>query len=39
MWELRNYVIKAVTKISNDLQHPTVDRDNIYQKLTFPKAD
>ncbi len=34
--ELREYVIKAVSKSSNDLQHPTVDRDNIYQKFKFP---
>jgi WD40 repeat protein len=34
--ELREYVIKAVSKTSNDLQHPTVDRDNIYQKFKFP---
>ena len=34
--ELRNYVIEIVPKISSDLQHPTVDRDNIYQKFGFP---
>lgn len=34
--ELREFVIKAVSKSSNDLQHPTVDRDNIYQKFKFP---
>lgn len=34
--ELREYVIKAVSKASDDLQHPTVDRDNIYQKFKFP---
>ena len=34
--ELRDYVMEAVPKISNNLQHPTVDRDNIYQKFSFP---
>lgn len=34
--ELRDYVVEVVPKISNDLQHPTVDRDNIYQKFGFP---
>ena len=34
--ELREFVIKAVSKSSNNLQHPTVDRDNIYQKFKFP---
>ena len=34
--DLRTYVIQAVAKRSSDLQHPTVDRDNIYQKFGFP---
>lgn len=34
--ELREYVIDAVSRLSNDLQHPTVDRDNIYQEFGFP---
>ncbi len=33
--ELRDYVIKSVPQLSSDLQHPTVDRDNIYQKFGF----
>ena len=33
--ELRDYVSKAVSDLSGDLQHPTVDRDNIYQKFGF----
>lgn len=33
--ELRAFVIKDVAQTSNDLQHPTVDRDNIYQKFGF----
>jgi hypothetical protein len=33
--ELRNYVSEQVAKASGDLQHPTVDRDNIYQKFGF----
>ncbi|MBU0754638.1 MAG: caspase family protein [Planctomycetes bacterium] len=34
--ELRAYVIKAVSELSGDLQHPAVDRDNIFQKFAFP---
>ncbi len=33
--ELRDYVGAAVSRLSGDLQHPTVDRDNIYQKFGF----
>ena len=33
--ELRIYVTEQVAKASGDLQHPTVDRDNIYQKFGF----
>lgn len=33
--ELRQYVSAQVAKASGDLQHPTVDRDNIYQKFGF----
>jgi hypothetical protein len=29
------YVSKAVPARTSGLQHPTVDRDNIYQKLSF----
>jgi len=35
---LRSYVSKAVAERSGDLQHPTVDRDNLYQKFGFPVA-
>ncbi|MCG8568725.1 MAG: caspase family protein [Spirochaetes bacterium] len=34
--ELKKYVSQAVAQISDDLQHPTVDRDNIFQKFGFP---
>lgn len=34
--ELREYVPQAVAKGTGDLQHPTVDRDNLYQKFAFP---
>jgi WD40 repeat protein len=34
--ELRTYVIKSVSSLSADLQHPTVDRDNIYLRFDFP---
>ncbi len=33
--ELREYVTDQVAKASGGLQHPTVDRDNIYQKFGF----
>jgi WD40 repeat protein len=33
--ELRDYVNTQVARASGDLQHPTVDRDNIYQKFGF----
>ena len=33
--ELREYVSAQVAKASGDLQHPTVDRYNIYQKFGF----
>ncbi|MBN2534111.1 MAG: caspase family protein [Spirochaetales bacterium] len=36
--ELKNSVIKAVSIRSKGLQNPTVDRDNIYLKLSFPVA-
>ncbi len=35
--ELKNYVSESVEKLSTSLQHPTVDRDNIYLKINFPK--
>ncbi len=34
--ELREYVISEVSEISNNMQHPTVDRDNIHQRIEFP---
>lgn len=34
--ELRDYVSKEVPKHTFDMQHPTVDRDNIFQKFGFP---
>jgi uncharacterized caspase-like protein len=34
--ELRSFVSRAVAEATDDLQHPTVDRDNIYQKFGFP---
>ncbi len=36
--ELVKYVQKAVKIISSNLQHPTVDRNNIYIKFSFPKV-
>ena len=33
---LRGKVSESVVKLSGDLQHPTVDRDNLYQKFGFP---
>ncbi len=33
--ELRNYVSYEVSKASDGMQNPTVDRDNIYQKFGF----
>jgi uncharacterized caspase-like protein len=37
--ELRTYVLNIVPEMTFDLQHPTVDRDNIYQKFGFPNLD
>jgi len=34
--ELRDFVAERVAKETGDLQHPTVDRDNLYQKFGFP---
>ncbi len=34
--ELREHVSRSVAKRTGDLQHPTVDRDNLYQKFAFP---
>jgi len=34
--ELRDFVSAAVAADSGGAQHPTVDRDNIYQKFSFP---
>lgn len=34
--ELREYVSSAVPKLTDNNQHPTVDRDNIYQNFGFP---
>ena len=33
--ELRKYVSQDVATLSGDLQHPTVDRDNLSLKLSF----
>lgn len=32
---MNSYVISEVTKISGEMQNPTIDRDNIYQKFSF----
>lgn len=37
--ELRRFVSESVARMSHGLQHPTVDRDNIYQKIVFPIVD
>jgi hypothetical protein len=37
--ELKNYVIRTVSERSRGLQNPTIDRDNIYQKLYFPLVE
>ncbi len=37
--ELRDYVSKSVSDDTKGCQHPTVDRDNIYQKFGFPVVD
>ncbi|HEY9124703.1 MAG TPA: hypothetical protein PK252_08795 [Bacteroidales bacterium] len=34
--ELREYVSVQEAKASGSIQHPAVDRDNIYQKFGFP---
>lgn len=34
--ELRSYVSSTVAKQTENKQHPTVDRDNIYQKIVLP---
>lgn len=34
--ELREYVSQRVAENTGGLQHPTVDRDNIYQKIDIP---
>jgi len=34
--ELRKSVISKVAKDTDNLQHPTVDRDNLFQKFGFP---
>ncbi|MBN2533420.1 MAG: caspase family protein [Spirochaetales bacterium] len=34
--ELKSYVQRAVPELTNNMQHPTVDRDNIYMKFGFP---
>lgn len=36
--ELRAYVESEVPKLTGGLQHPTVDRDNLAEKFTFPIA-
>jgi len=37
--ELRDYVSDIVPKQTGNRQHPTVDRDNIYQKFGFPLVE
>ncbi len=34
--ELKDFVSDAVAKDTGDLQHPTIDRDNLYQDIEFP---
>lgn len=34
--EMREFVAQSVAAETNDLQHPTVDRDNIYQNIGLP---
>jgi hypothetical protein len=34
--EMREFVARSVAAETNDLQHPTVDRDNIYQNIGLP---
>jgi len=34
--ELRDYVRQSVSQMSKGIQHPTVDRDNIYIKFNIP---
>ncbi len=34
--QIRAYVSHAVAKLSDGLQNPTVDRDNLYQQISFP---
>ena len=34
--ELRDFVSVAVPNDTAGLQHPTIDRDNLYQKIEFP---
>ncbi|OGR46931.1 MAG: hypothetical protein A2021_03725 [Elusimicrobia bacterium GWF2_52_66] len=34
--ELKEFVAAAVARETGELQHPTVDRDNIYQKIELP---
>ncbi len=36
--ELREYVIKAVPNQTQNKQHPTVDRDNLFVKFNFTKV-
>ncbi len=35
--ELRAYVIRRVPEVTSGLQHPVVDRDNLYTSFSFPK--
>ncbi len=34
--ELREHAIRAVPLLTDDRQHPTVDRDNLFQKFALP---
>lgn len=36
--EMRTWVSRSVSERTQGLQNPTVDRDNIYQELSFPYA-
>lgn len=37
--ELRSYVSDAVIRLTDGLQHPTVDRDNLFQEVILENAD
>ena len=37
--ELRTHVRKRVPALTQDRQHPTVDRDNIHLRFGFPRPE